>query len=256
MGKCVWRRGIVLVVLVFILLLHARGIWAEEPLLIVTDPWPPYALEVDGDIKGTDVEITQAVFQQLGIPVNIQFYPWKRCLKMVENQEADAILDASITPERQEFMYFPEEPVSEGITVFFIKKGRTIPFTTLEDLNELRFGALLGYSYCDEIDQSPFMKHAKRFRSLERGFKMLLANRIDALVEVDLVGYFTAKQMGILDQIAIIPNASYCQGGNYLAFAKKPGYDQIASEFSQALQVFKTTEEYKHILTTYGIDGE
>ncbi len=119
---------------------------------------------------------------------------------------------------------------------------------TLKYLNELRAGALSGYSYCDEIDHSPFMKHAERVRSLESGFKMLLANRIDVLVEVDSVGYFTANQMGISDQIAIIPNAAYCHGGNYLAFSKKSGYDQLASQFSQALQTFKITDEYKHIL--------
>lgn len=251
MERGVWKR--VFVVMIFILL-YATGIWAEEPLVIVTDPWPPYTVEIDGDIRGTDVEITQAVFRQLGIPVNIQFYPWKRCLMMVETQKADAILDASITPERQAFLYFPDEPVSEGITVFFIKKGRTIPFTALDDLNGLRVGAGLGYSYCDDIDQASFMEHAERVPTLEQNFKKLLADRLDVVVEVDAVGYFTAKQMGILDQITIIPHASYCQGGNYLAFSKKSGHDQLASQFSTALQAFKLTDEYTHILQTYGQD--
>ncbi len=261
MKKCLWSRGIILLFTVllytlFIVPIHADGISAGEPLLIVTDSWPPYAIEGEGNIRGTDVEITKAVFQQLGIAVEIKFYPWARSLLMVENQEADAILDASITPEREEFLYFPEEPVSEGITVFFIQKGRFIPFTTLEDLNELTAGALIGYSYCDEIDNALFMVNPELVSSLETSFRMLLANRLDFLIEVDSVGYFTAKQMGILDQIDIIPNATYCQGGNYLAFSKKPGNDELASQFSRALLEFKMTNEYKNILNTYGINIE
>ncbi len=250
MGKYVWKRGIVVMLL---MLLHTTVIGAEEPLLIVTNPWPPYAMEVEEELTGTDIEITQAVFRQLGMAIKIQFYPWKRCLMMVERQQADAVLDAGLIPEREEFLYFPEEPVSEGVTVFFIKAGRTIPFTTLEDLNGLRIGAGLGYNYCDEIDQAPFIQQAERVSTLEQNFKKLLADRIDVVVEADAVGYFTAKQMGILDQITIIPNALYCQGGNYLAFSKKPGYAQLASQFNQALRAFKMTDAYTQLLQSYGI---
>ncbi len=253
MAKWGWIKGIVLV---FIVLFHVGDIRAEEPFLIVTHPWPPYILEVDGNIIGVDAEITRAVFRQLGMAVNIQFYPWKRCLMMVKHQNADAILSASITLERKEFLYFSEKSISEGITVFFIKTGSTIPFTTLKDLNGLRVGTVLGYSYCAELDHSEFIQHAEQVSSLEMNFKKLLADRLDVVVEVDKVGYLTAKQMEILDQITVIPNAAYCKGGNYIAFSKKSGYKQLSTQFSHALKAFKTTDAYKKILKAYGLDVE
>lgn len=251
MGKWTWRFGMA----VFIALLHTSVMWAAEPLLIVTDPWPPYTIDDNGTATGIDVEITQAVFQQLGVDVNIVFYPWKRCLVMVKYKEADAILSASITPERKEFLCFPEEPTSEGITVFFIKEGRKIPFKTLNDLRGLRIGVITGYSYCEELDQAPFIQHAEPVASLTQNFKKLLADRLDVVIEGDKVGYFTAKEMGILDQIDVIPNAAYCYGGNYLAFSKKPGGEKLSSRFSKALKAFKTTDAYKNILKKYGING-
>ncbi|MDP8219287.1 MAG: transporter substrate-binding domain-containing protein, partial [Candidatus Theseobacter exili] len=201
------------------------GLYGQEPLQIVTDPWPPYSFGENEDNPGMDAEIILAVFKQLNIPLTFTFYPWKRCLSMVEKQIADAILDASLTPERKAFLHFPDEPVSEDITVFFIKKDRNIPYTSLKDLELLTAGAILGYSYCDEIDQALFVKNAERVSSLKQNFRKLLAGRIDLIVEAVAVGYYTAKQMGISDQIKIIPNAYYCRGGNYLAFSRKPGHE-------------------------------
>ncbi|MFZ5571623.1 MAG: substrate-binding periplasmic protein [Thermodesulfobacteriota bacterium] len=241
---------------VFTILTGPCLIQADEPLQIVTDVWPPYAFEQNSILAGTDVEIIQAVFAQLTIPIQIHIYPWKRCLYMMENRQADAILDASVTPERRTFLFFPEEPVSEGITVFFVKKGRQIPYRTLQDLNGLRAGALIGYSYCDEIDNAPFMKKAERVASLDQNFKKLMANRIDFFVEVAAVGHSTAKSLGISNQIEIIPNAHYCRGGNFLAFAKKPGLEELSSRFGKTLRLFKTTAAYREIIKKYGIDNQ
>lgn len=234
----------------FIVFLSSNYIQAKEPIVIVSDPWPPYSIKKGQNLVGSDVEITKEVFSQLKIPIIIKIYPWKRCLVMVENGDADSILDVSVTTERKSFLYFPDEPVSEGVTVFFIKKDSNIG---LQNLNGLRAGAILGYSYCDEIDNSPFMIHAKRVASLEQNFKKLLANRIDFIIEVDAVGYYTAKSMGVSDHIKIIPNAYYCRSGNYMAFSKKPGHDQLAVKFSQALQKFKSTKTYHKILQKYGL---
>ncbi len=61
MGQSRWRKG---AALLFILLLHTFDTMTEEPLLIVTDPWPPYTLEVRGKITGIDADITNAEYCQ------------------------------------------------------------------------------------------------------------------------------------------------------------------------------------------------
>lgn len=225
---------------------------AIEPLVIVADPWPPYTIEKDGMISGTDVEIIEAIFSQLEIPITVKIMPWARCLALVKNKQADAILDASISAERKTFLHFPTEPVSQGTTVFFVRKNSTLPYENLASLNDLRAGAILGYNYCPEIDDAAFMKRAERVTKLDQIFNMLLLKRIDFVIEVDAVGYFVAKEMGISDQIATIPGAKFCHGGNYLAFAKKAGHEALAGKFSEALRSFKETENYRQILRKYG----
>ncbi len=239
--------------LMFCLLLCSQGVSAEQPLLIVLDNWAPYGFEENGVQKGMDLEVVNAVFKKMGRSVKFEIYPWKRCISMIEQKTTDMILDISITPERREFLYYPDEPISIGTTVFFIKKNKKISFSKLEDLYKLRIGAMSGYEYCDEIDQSPIGKNAVRLNKLEQSFNMLFEDRIDAVIEVDAVGYYTANNMKIIDKINIIPKAKYCTGGNYLAFAKKPGLDRISAQFSRELKEFKKTEKYKQILLRYGV---
>ena len=63
----------------------ARG----EKLRIVTEPWAPYVYEENGKALGLDYETTAIVFKRLGIEVQWQFLPWKRCLSMLEQGQAD-----------------------------------------------------------------------------------------------------------------------------------------------------------------------
>lgn len=235
-----------------VFLFSINSVWADDVIDIVTDPWPPYAYEKNNKVVGTDVDVTLAVFQKLGIEANVRLLPWKRCLSLVKSQKADAILAASITEERKEFLYFPSEPVSIGTTVFFKKATNPISSIDLDNPNNLSVGALLGYKYCDELDNSRLFENTERVSTFEQSFNMLLLGRIDLAVGVDLVGFHKAWEMGISDQLTIVGSENYCSGGNYLAFAKKNGFDELAVRFSEELKKFKTTDEYKQILSKYG----
>jgi polar amino acid transport system substrate-binding protein len=227
--------------------------WAENTFRIVTDPWPPYAYMENNRTVGIDVDIALAVLDQMGIKSTIEMLPWKRCLASVENKTADAILSASVTEERKHFLYFPSIPVSKGETVFFQRKPRNIITTSLDDLDGLKVGAMLGYKYCEELDESSLLSGAARVATLEQSFNMLMNDRIDILVEVDAVGIYKAKEMGIIDKISMVSNSRYCSTGNHLAFSKKPGNEAIAERFGIELIKFKATNEYIDILAKYGM---
>lgn len=228
--------------------------WADKTLRIVTDPWPPYAYLEEGKAVGIDVDTALAVLNRMGYIGRIEMLPWKRCLALVKNLQADAILSAAVTNERKAFLYFPEEPVSKGDTVFFKRKGEDIAISRLADLEGLRVGAMLGYKYCEELDESPYFASASRVANLEQSFNMLINERIDLVVEVDAAGIYKAKEMNIYDDVSLISSARYCTSRNHLAFAMKSEYEKLASEFSKELIKFKATQDYRNILTKYGLD--
>lgn len=223
-----------------------------KPLLIVTEPWEPYIFDVGAPLKGMDYEITEAVFREMDIPITIMFYPFKRCLEIVKNQQADAILDLMVSSERKEFLFFADEYISASPTTLFFRKGEVPEFETLADLKDYVMGVQLGYEYPEEVVNAPLRKDEAP--SLESNLQKLILGRIDMLVDNRTVVLYQAQQMGILDQIAYDPRmlGNTEETENHLGFAKKEGYEALATQFSETLKEFKTGDEYQAILVKYG----
>ncbi|MCP3892837.1 MAG: amino acid ABC transporter substrate-binding protein [Desulfobulbaceae bacterium] len=223
---------------------------AEDPLLIITDPYEPFVFSPDDELKGLDYEITEAVFQQLKIPINIKFYPWKRCLVMMQNQDADALIDLVITDERRAYLFFPEEPLSDSSLILFYHTGHRPQIDTLDDVKSYELGAQLGSEYPPELAE--VLVKRDDVTSMEQNFQKLVHDRIDIMVENQIVGRYIANKMELLDQIEVLELPRPFPTRYYLGFAKKDGYDHLAEQFSQALVHFKQTQAYHDILVKYG----
>lgn len=225
----------------------------EDSLTIVTDSWPPYVIFENDTVSGTDVEITRAVFKNMNIPINIEVMPWKRCVELIKRKKVDAILGISLSEERNAFLHYPNSPISTGTTVFFTRKDPDFSFVNLNQLKDKRAGTILGYRYCETLDNADLIKQAESVSRLEQNFNKLLKGRLDLVVEVDSVGFYTAQKMGISKQISMLADARFCVGGNYLAFSKKQEFEKVAVQFNTALEAFKLTEDYRLILQRYGV---
>ena len=228
---------------------------ADVPFIIVTDPWPPYVYMHNGKPAGLDAEIALSVLKELGIEGKIEMMPWKRSLLHVKAKKADAILSAAPTAYRRSFLHFPIEPLSSASTVFFMRNDDEIKFQNLKDLESFKVAAMLGYKYCPELDNTQLLLSASRVATLEQSFNMLVNKRVDLVVEVEAVGLYKAYEMRMADDIKVLQGSHFCSVDNYLAFAKKPGYELIAERFGEALVQFKKTLAYKNILIKYGINN-
>ena len=175
-----------------------------EKLRIVTEPWSPYVTVDDQQASGLDYEMTNIVFKRLGIDVQWQFLPWKRCLMMLEQGEADGVLDIFKVAEREDLLLYPNEPLSDVNWVLFQSNDRPHPFNALDDLHGLTIGVSPGYLYTPEFDTSslfirePAPSHEANFGKLVRG-------RIDLLVTDRLVGQETIHQLKLRDKVSQLP---------------------------------------------------
>jgi polar amino acid transport system substrate-binding protein len=74
------------------------------------------------------------VFQRLGIDVQWQFLPWKRCLSMLETGQADGALDIFHSDERDATAALPQRTaVGRGVRDV-LRQRPPHPARTLEDL--------------------------------------------------------------------------------------------------------------------------
>lgn len=118
-----------------------------ERLRLVSDDWAPYVYQQDGHPRGIDYEVTNLVFARLGVEVEWQFLPWKRCLAMVEQGLADGIVDIFQTESRQPYLVYAPEPMSEVEFILFQASVRRHVVNQLEDLAGLTVGTSPGYTY-------------------------------------------------------------------------------------------------------------
>jgi polar amino acid transport system substrate-binding protein len=243
-------RIIVLAMVIAMTLVSGNVHPAERTLTVITYPFEPYIFPSESDLKGIDYEITEAVFKKLNIPVRIMYYPWKRCLVMMMNREADAIIDLLATDERKGYLHFPDEPISINSLVVFRRKGNDLNIKSLRDLKNYVVGTQLGWEYPKELDA--VLVNREEARSMEQNVRKLVTDRVDIMVENNIVGLYTAKIAGVSEQVELLELPEQFTSRYYVGFSKKSGYENLARKFSDALKEFKKTKEYSDILRKYG----
>lgn len=220
-----------------------------ESLRLVTEPWAPYVYLQDGKPTGIDYEITALVFKRLGIDVEWQFLPWRRCLMMLQQGQADGALDIFESPERESELLYPSEPLSEVEFVLFQAKARPHLFNRLEDLRGLKVGVSPGFLYGKDFRQSNLFEREPA-PSLEANLGKLLLGRVDLVITDRKVGRYALKEQGLEDQIEELPLV-VSRDQQFLAVRRNAGMDLLVQRFAAELRRFKQEPAYAALLARY-----
>ncbi|MNO90793.1 putative amino-acid-binding protein YxeM precursor [compost metagenome] len=220
-----------------------------ERLRLVTDDWAPYVYRENGQPTGIDYEVTREVFKRLGIEVEWQFLPWKRCLAMVEQGLADGVMDIFEIESRKTFMVYPAEPMSDVEFVLYQASYRPHAVTQLSDLSGLSVGTSPGYAYGNAFNESPLFRR-EAAASHEANFGKLMLGRIDLLVTDRRVGRYLRQRLGLEERVEELPFVISRQP-QYLGLARKPGRESLAQAFTEELRRFKREPAYAAINSRY-----
>ncbi|MFJ4065394.1 substrate-binding periplasmic protein [Pseudomonas sp. NPDC089996] len=220
-----------------------------ERLRLVSDDWAPYVYRDGGQVKGIDYEVTTEVFRRLGVEVDWQFLPWKRCLALVEQGQADGVMDIFQVESRKTFLVYPAEPMSDVEFVLFQASDRRHAIRQLDDLAGLTIGTSPGYAYDTAFSESADFRR-ETAPSHEANFGKLIRGRIDLLVTDRLVGRYLRRQLGLEQRVEELPLVISRQA-QYLGLARKPGHEQLAEAFAEALRRFKQEPAFEAIIERY-----
>ncbi|MGH8354873.1 MAG: substrate-binding periplasmic protein [Pseudomonas sp.] len=232
--------------LVASLSLTARG----ETLRIVTEPWAPYVYEENGEPRGLDYDASAIVLKRLGVEVKWYFLPWKRCLTMLEQGQADGILDIFRTAEREKQMLFPAEPMSSVELVLFYAKARPHAFQRLEDLRGLKIGVSPGYWYANRAFRESTLFTREPAPTHEANFGKLLRGRIDLLITDRRAGHFLAARLGLAQLVDHHPPV-IGRDLLYLGLRRNAGLESLAARFAAELRRFKNEPAYAELAARY-----
>lgn len=241
-----FQRQIIAILILCACAFAARG----ETLRLVTEAWAPYVYEENGQPTGLDYEITQTVLQRLGIELELQFLPWKRCLLALEHGHADGILDIFHLPEREAGMLFVAEPLSDIELVLFYARNRPYRYDSLEDLRDLVIGVSPGYWYNDKAFRASTLFSREEAQSHGANLGKLIRHRIDLVVNDRRAGLYLSAQMGIQEQIDY-HRKRLGRDHLYLALRKDPALQRLAQDFAHELRHFKREPGYASLLARY-----
>ncbi|MER2296195.1 substrate-binding periplasmic protein [Pseudomonas promysalinigenes] len=220
-----------------------------ERLRLVSDDWAPYVYLEQGQAKGIDYEVTTQVFRRLGVEVDWQFMPWKRCLAMVEQGLTDGVMDIFRVESREAFLVYPEEPMSHVEFVLFQDRNRPHAVTHLGDLAGLSVGISSGYTYGKAFSESSAFKRESA-PTHEANFGKLIRARVDLVVTDRLVGRYLRRQLGLEQQVEELPLVISRQA-QYLGLTRTPEHQLLAQAFTEELRRFKQERAYTAIIERY-----
>jgi polar amino acid transport system substrate-binding protein len=220
-----------------------------ERLRVVTDEWAPYVYQHNGQPQGIDYEVTDQVFARLGVEVEWQFLPWKRCLVMIEQGLADGILDIFQNETRQRYLAYAPEPMSDVEFVLFQASARRHAVTGLQDITGLTVGTLPGYSYGAAFNDASHFKR-ETAPTEQANFGKLMLGRIDLAITDRRVGHYLLSQLGLERHIEQLQPIIGRQP-QYLALVRKPGREALALAFAEELRRFKQEPAYAAIINRY-----
>jgi polar amino acid transport system substrate-binding protein len=174
----------------------------QDPLIAVTEIWPPYRIEAgDGRMTGIDIELLEALEERLGVEIEVQRHPFARALEMIRTGEADIITGIAYTPERDEYIAYSSESYSSVRPVFYAGRDLAPQIRSYEDL----YGYVIGYSlnsaYFEPFNSDENL--TKQGLSTEtQVLRMLELGRVDVIIGTNPNLAYDVARLGLDDALS------------------------------------------------------
>ncbi len=178
----------------------------SQPLtVLLDDAYPPYSWQEGGESHGFYTRLAEMLFRRAGIPFEIQLYPWKRALSLVDRRKA-ALAGIYETPERRQRYHFSEPWFSEEVMVY-VRREHGFHFEKIKDLRGKRVGVNRGWQvsedFQDELQNQLFSVHYAA--NSQDNMKKLLAGRVDCVIVDKLNGDLMIAKLSAQDHIEVLP---------------------------------------------------
>lgn len=250
------KRRIISICLLGLFLFGSGPVFAAT-LSVRADSWPPYNMQPGSSTPGYMIEVLQEIFGGQGITVDYQLMPWNRSIDEVRKGSYSAIIGAAVE-DAPDFV-FPTAPFGKLNYNFYVKAGSPWRFNGEKSLAEVRIGFIDGYNYGEPVDSYLAKAAAGRVYKatgddvLPKLLKMLVAGRIDAVIEGDVVMEHTIRELGYKGEIV-----SAGAGGDaspvYIAFSPTDeDSKEYARLFDQGMATLRQSGKLKVILDQYGL---
>lgn len=244
-----------LILLAACLLLAAAPLQAET-LRLRADLWYPFNAAPGDARPGFTIEVLEQIFSAHGIALDYQLAPWSRALELVHGGEADCVVGA-YREEAPDLLY-PRQYFAVDVPTFYVLAGDPWRYQGKASLDGKLVGVVDDYSYGEKFDT--WMKaHPHQVnvaygdRPLLNNVRMLLAGRVNVVVETPAVMKALLSEHGLEDQLREAGADLSGDARLYLACTNSPRGRLFTEQFDAGWQRLQASGVLDEIYGRYGV---
>lgn len=221
-------------------------------LKVVTENWPPYNYQLNGEVAGLGSEIVTSVLTKAKIPVNIAIYPWARAYLMATQEPDILIYTIGRTPERENLFKWVGKIAPRKMYLFKLKSRKDISLHSLDDARRYTIGLVRNSASHLSLKSQGFENNGKLALVIEdvQNLKMLLSGRIELMAGNELALAYMARmhnlQYSNLERCILLSD----KGHYYFALSKKTD-QHVYVALTEAYEVLEKTGELDRIRAKY-----
>lgn len=224
--------------------------FADVPLTIVTEEFPPYNYTEQGKITGLSTEVVEAVLKELKLQGNIQSLPWARAYDTAKNAQGVLVYSIGRTQERENLFKWVGVIAPTDYYLYALP-GKSFKIDALEDAQPYQIGTvnqdvgeqfLLARGFVKGQNLQSSVKYELNYHKLKLG-------RIDLWIMNEMTASHLARQAGddpaqTLAKVYRINDLS--SEGYYMAFGKQTP-DATVLQFKKGLEAVKKNGVFDHL---------
>lgn len=215
----------------------------KDTLVMATNAeFPPYEYYDGDDVVGIDVEIAQAVCDELGKELVVEDMAFDSIITSVASGKADfGLAGITITDERKESVNF-SDTYAHASQVVIVTEDSDI--TCVDDLTGKTLGVQLGTTgdiYAGDVEGATVERYNKGFEAVQA----MMTGKIDAvIIDQEPAKAFVAENEGIK-----ILEETFTEEDYAMAIAKDN--DELVEAVNEALATLKTSGKLDEIVAKY-----
>lgn len=205
----------------------------EEGILTVgTDaPFPPFEIGRPPDVTGYDIEVMNAIAEDLGLEPEYVNSSFDTIFRDVAQGRFDIVAAAStITPQREETVDF-SDPYYEAQQALLIEEGSDV--ASVDDLSGLTVGAQDGTTGETFANDETEAAQVRGFPQGPDAINALVSGQVDAVIIDQPVALDAVEEQGGVEVVEEI------ETGELYGFAMAPGDDALREQVNEALARIK-----------------
>lgn len=236
--------------LVLMLLQFTATAACARDVTMLTLNWAPHYGE-DLPEQGLTTALVKAAFKAGGHNAGIEFVPWSRALKEVEEGKADVVMGAYFNEERTG-KYIYSDVIYELNVGLIARPGFSkTHYSSLQELSEYSIGISRGFANSEEFDAAQYLNKDVASTPL-LNIRKLYRGRIDmAVMNYDLFRYEARKEGHCLTSVNFLEPPLSTQGLYVMASRNITDGDELMLDFNSGLAVIRDNGEFDRIVQRF-----